>query len=967
MKRHLLLFFLFSVLTGQLMAQVKVRGNQSYFRVTVQDAVTKKDIVEGTMVELLSKDSVLIMAAAPVQDIFARNNYFTALKPPSRTGEYIIRVTHERYETMTRRITLKNGLPQESATFELKRKPKEGMLGTAVVRATKIKFYHKGDTLVYNADAFNLAEGSMLDALIEQLPGVELKRDGRIFVQGKQVESLLLNGKAFFNGKNSIMLENLPSYMVKHVKVYEKQSEFSGMTGIKDSDPALVMDVRLKREYSIGWTANAQVGGGTEDRWLGRLFALRFTPQSRLSAFANANNTNETRKPGNNGDWWPGDITGQTTVKTGGFDYMVTDKRHRFDVSGNVEASHTDGKSETHQTVENFMPGGSNTFARRWFAGKNENTSVSTSHSLRLRFLNEEKKELLAQLRISPNFSYSKYDNWSHNLSGEFCLDPSEYVGLRDSMGSPEIGARLTQLLVNRVRSEQLSHGYSVGGGGTIEFSGKRGYTIGGGVTASRQSNESHDLYRLDYTTGAASDHRRRYYDRPVNSLRANLTLSKWWDLSGDGVWMLSPILSYSYSHNSQDNALYRLDALKDMADEPLGALPSTHEALLSTLDEVNSYLQTQDNHTVTLNLGGRWDVDVLDSVTYQRDEKKRFSWSPRLIIQREQLAFEGQVHKRPQRTAVLPYLNLGFTRVTPGNKHEIDVNATFSQSLPSLSYGLGIRLDSDPLNVRDWDIDLSRTNVYSLDIRYWARSWLKSGQMLNARAQFSAYQNSVATGYTYDSQTGVRTYSPENVNGNWYASLSGSFATPLDKEKRLMLTFSPGHTVNHSVDLVALDGAARTSRSVVLTNTLHMPLKLDYSRNKWRVGFSFDSWWNRATSHRPGFVTVNGADMSAGLSAKAQLPWNMELATDFSYIWRYGYSDESMNTRDLVWNAQLSKSILKGNLTFTLIGFDILGQLSQVSYSLNAQGRTEQWRNVIPSYGMLRITYRLSKQPKQR
>ena len=168
-------------------------------------------------------------------------------------------------------------------------------------------------------------------------------------------------------------------------------------------------------------------------------------------------------------------------------------------------------------------------------------------------------------------------------------------------------------------------------------------------------------------------------------------------------------------------------------------------------------------------------------------------------------------------------------------------------------------------------------------------------------------------------------------------------------------------------MDLVALDGAARTSRSVVLTNTLHTPVKLDYSRDKWRVGFSFDSWWNRATSHRPGFETVNGADMSAGLSAKAQLPWNMELATDFSYIWRYGYSDESMNTRDLVWNAQLSKSVLKGNLTFTLIGFDILGQLSQINYSLNAQGRTEQWRNVIPSYGMLRITYRLSKQPKQR
>ena len=967
MKKYLLLFFLLSVLAVQLTAQVKIRGNPTVIQVTVMDANTRNNLSEGTMVELLSKDSVLIMAAAPVRDIFGGPaSYFAALKPPSRTGEYIIRVTHEDYETETRRIVLKEGKPIKNQRFDLKRKPKEGKLGTAVVRATKIKFYHKGDTLVYNADAFNLAEGSMLDALIEQLPGVELKRDGRILVNGRQVESLLLNGKAFFNGQHSIMLENLPSYMVKHVKVYEKQSESSEWMGHKDERPAFVMDVRLKREYSIGWTANAQVGGGTEDRWLGRLFALRFTPQSRLMAFANANNTNETRKPGNNGDWWPGDVTGQTTVKTGGFDYLVMDKRNRFEVNGSVEASHTDGKSETHQTVENFMPGGSNTFARRWFAGKNENTSVSTRHSWQLKLRNERTGSR-AILRLNPDFSYSKYDNWSHNLSGEFRLDPSEYVGLRDSMGSPEIGARLAQLLVNRVRNEQLSHGHSYSGGVAFAFSHSKWYNMDFSVKASRQANESHDLYRLDYTTGAASDQRRRYYDRPANSLSANGRIGYTWDISGDFVWTLSPNLYYSYSHYSQDNVLYRLDALEEMADAPLGALPSTREALLSTLDEVNSYLQTQDNHTVTLSLAGRRDVDILDSVTFQRDEKLRFSWDPRLIIQRQQLAFEGQVHKRPQRTAVLPYLKLGFTRVTPGNKHEINGSVTFSQSLPSLFYGLGIRLDSDPLNVRDWGVDLQRTNTYSLYFSYRRNSGLKPGQMLNAQADFSAYQNSVATGYTYDSQTGVRTYSPENVNGNWYASLSGSFATPLDKEKRLMLTFSPGHTVNHSVDLVALDGAARTSRSVVLTNTLHAPIKLDYSRDKWRVGFSFDSWWNRATSHRPGFETVNGADMSAGLSAKAQLPWNMELATDFSYIWRYGYSDESMNTRDLVWNAQLSKSILKGNLTFTLIGFDILGQLSQVNYSLNAQGRIEQWRNVIPSYGMLRITYRLSKQPKQR
>ena len=71
-------------------------------------------------------------------------------------------------------------------------------LAEVTVKATMVKFYNKGDTLVYNAGAFKLADGSMLDALIRQLPDVELKDDGRIYVRGQYVENLLLNGKDFF-------------------------------------------------------------------------------------------------------------------------------------------------------------------------------------------------------------------------------------------------------------------------------------------------------------------------------------------------------------------------------------------------------------------------------------------------------------------------------------------------------------------------------------------------------------------------------------------------------------------------------------------------------------------------------------------------------------------------------------------------------------------------------------------------
>lgn len=93
-------------------------------------------------------------------------------------------------------------------------------LGEAVVRATKLKFYMDGDTLVYNADAFNLSEGSMLSSLIKKLPEVEINKGGEITVNGQRVESMLLNGKDFMNSDRELLLENMPAYMVKKIKSY---------------------------------------------------------------------------------------------------------------------------------------------------------------------------------------------------------------------------------------------------------------------------------------------------------------------------------------------------------------------------------------------------------------------------------------------------------------------------------------------------------------------------------------------------------------------------------------------------------------------------------------------------------------------------------------------------------------------------------------------------------------------------
>ena len=84
---------------------------------------------------------------------------------------------------------------------------REYQLREATVSATQIKMYYKGDTLVYNAAAFKLPDGSMLDDLIRQLPGAELNEQGEIRINGRKLNYLLLNGKEFFSGNNRVMLD----------------------------------------------------------------------------------------------------------------------------------------------------------------------------------------------------------------------------------------------------------------------------------------------------------------------------------------------------------------------------------------------------------------------------------------------------------------------------------------------------------------------------------------------------------------------------------------------------------------------------------------------------------------------------------------------------------------------------------------------------------------------------------------
>ena len=277
----------------------------------------------------------------------------------------------------------------------------------------------------------------------------------------------------------------------------------------------------------------------------------------------------------------------------------------------------------------------------------------------------------------------------------------------------------------------------------------------------------------------------------------------------------------------------------------------------------------------------------------------------------------------------------------------------------------LDIRNDSDPLNITLGNPDLRNTVSHTMHFQY--RD--KFGKMFfNANLNANLQTNAVAYGFIYDRETGVRTTKPQNVNGNWQISTDGNIDLPLDKKDRWRLKENVDYSYNHSVDLAGTNATAEATRSTVGSHYLTDRLSLRYRpTSKLEFGTSGSLTYQHSTSNRESFETLNVFTYHYGANAQLELPWNFQISTDVTLYSRRGYSESSMNTNELVWNARLAKRLMHGNLTLLFDGFDLLGNLSNVRRTINAQGRTETFYNVIPSYGLFHAIYRLNKQPKNK
>ena len=970
----------------------------------VYDHVTKAGISDA-FITLMRSDSTVV----DTMHVFSQGQY-NATKPdvayrfsiPAHPQKFIIRAEHPDYEPCYINYEVKHIARNtyfDAPWHYMKKRPKNydlegGMLGAVGIKATKVKIAFRGDTIVYNADAFNLPEGSMLDALIRQLDGVELKDDGRILVNGTQIDELTLNGNDFFKGNNNVLLENLPHYTVQNIQVYHKTTEKSEYLGYDAEKKKYVMDVVLKREYAQGWLANVEVAGGTpfgekdiagkayDERFIARLFALRYTDNSRFSVFANTNNVNETRKPGSNGEWTPSNMpTGQRTTRAAGADLLIDDSKKRWKENASVELNWSQFDNRSHTSSEQFFANSASTFSR-------SQTDYLTKS---LYFHGSNNFELKKPFWMQQYTEIQYQDNPLRNNSISFSttIDPSCWGNTRqalDSAFSASLSLEKQAELINRSRNRSRSNSTRFYGGSYTDIDYKLptgdvlSLTVNGNFA--HQTAKEYSQQAIDYMKTAGQNTRQnRFASRPEDNYHyyfmPKYTIS--W-LNGFKL-----ITSYRYLQERRENHndTYRLDRLGGIySEDAFGILPSSHDSLFLAIDAENAYSRTHLRKEHRIMLLPRYVKETKDDYYfieatlegYNVREKLRYtSANVDTTLYQNCYTFSPIIEAYIAKDNWMRYFQFYYN---------------MEWKTPDLFQKVNVRNNENPLAVRMGNPNLKAPIIHRLQTSV-TRRWNEHKTNISLGYGLRFYLDQISQGYTYDATNGVYTYMPMNIDGNWQTYFWSNLSRNLDKKDSFTLSNYIHGDYSRNVDFASASSASFVPNgssvgAVTHTNNYYIEdrLTLNYRFDDLSVGSQFYGEYRHTTNREHTIEAINAVNFSYGLNAtynfqKESFPhWlrSLSIKSDIKMFSRRGYGSADLNTDDLVWNIQLMRTLRNpfgksagGSLTASFEAFDILHQLSNTSIVINGQGRTETIQNTLPRYLMLHLTYNFAKTPKNR
>lgn len=801
------------------------------------------------------------------------------------------------------------------------------MLGEVIVKTEAPPVRIKKDTLEFNAASFKVRPDSNVETLLKQLPGVEIDSEGKITVNGKEVNQILVNGKPFFDKDGKIALQNLPSDIVNKVQISDTKTKKEELSGQAATGNNTSINLTIDEDKNKGLFGRFMGGYGTDERYEGSALVNYFKNKRKFSVLASSNNINSVGFSMDEIFDNMGGGRSRSVYYNDNGSFGINGMR--FGGGAGITQSDMVGMNYSDEWFKNFE-----STASYFFSDQHTKNSRRTKQ---IEFLED-------RVFTSQSNSETKSDRFGHqaNMEFEYKIDSTTSIVYipkfaissgKDRDKSYQFSVDETNTLQNESTSESFDESQANQFKNELYFNKsfkRKGRFLSAMVENSsnkdeitsanksatvfyqgtdpddfrdqiRKSRNTKDSYRVDLT-----------YSEPVtDSLKVNVGIDYQWNKTSDDR------KSFDYDGVTDSYSIVNVNQTNNISSIARIAKPGTG---------------------ISLN-------------------KKKFNFDLRggtTIIGFEGNSFYQGNKTKLDKNYALPFVDLNLSYELGKSKH-IWMNYSYEFDLPSASQLMPVNDYANPLNtvVGNSDLDLNKRHYLYFSFNNYDYVQ-KSGWSFYLGGN---YYDSQYVSATRIGSNGKRETTYSNVHDTYY-TWSGFNINKTIKRESHTFKFGAGSSVNFSMN------------KGFINNELY-----DAFGIRWRARANFTYSYGELLTINPTYSYIlsktdytNYSISSAsnfqhqvGLQTTNYWPKNWVFGNDFSYNYNSDIAD-GFKKNFYLWNTSLSYSFYNKKFTAKVKVYDLLNQNQSATRTISATTIRDEENTVLKRYAMFSLTYKIEK-----
>ncbi|GHT64502.1 collagen-binding protein [Bacteroidia bacterium] len=894
-------------------------------------------------IELLAqKDSTYVLGGISDENgIFILKN----LAP----NNYILKITFIGYIPVIRNVTLEEDKPSTNLG-RIEMTTNDILLKEAIVEGKKPEIIVKNDTVEYDAGSYKTPENAVVEDLLKKLPGVEVDKDGKITVNGKEVKKFKVDGKDFFSDDPQVTSKNLPADMVDKLQVIDEKSDMARMTGFDDGDEMTIINLTVRPGMKKGTMGNALLGLGSDInidndlRYQGSAFLNHMQNETRYTLMLGRNNNNNMGAA----DLGANRFGGMRMRRGGGggvatSDMLMMNMNKAFSPTLNLNGDFRFMGNDRFSNSKNESVTNKNGNQRQKDYTSSQNNYVSNNFAVN--FTLEWKPDTMNTLTFRPNFGYNNSHSNESGTSDRYNLLNDDNLG--------------NTIFESKSDAYSKGHGYDVNA--TLDYAHRFG-KLGRVFSINMQSG---------YNANTSAEHSTTIYENPT-SLYRNLYQQD----ENDGhttnfrttVSFVEPLwkntflqASYRIAYNDSKNINSTFDISGGTTASRVDSLSrsTVRNSITQRIGLSMKFVRPKYNYTIGFNV----DPSRSENKTYQPFKWQTLDLPYTEDVRLTNIMGDSLFSNIPQSiTNFSPIFNFNYNF---GQRSNLRINYEGETNQPSATQ---LRDYTDMSNPTSWVKGNPHLKPgYANDLRIRFQKYVPETQLMyNAEFNGGFSLNDIAATTIWQGDS-IRITTYDNISGNWNANLRGMFNIPLRNKKFTIGNFANLQVVNQNSYISDESDKTSNVKNTMKTYGINDRGSINYRSELFDIGMDLSIGYTHiASSIRQ---TDNKETLNLGIGANTTwyLPYHITIDTDINYTKRSG-SFDNYNIPETMWNASVTKQLFSksyGVGSLKLQVYDILQNRSSINASTTTNGYRISQVNVIPSYFIGSFIYKFSAFPK--